>query len=79
MVLMSAGNVDAVRLRPWNSTMKEISMKIEGDLVDISKLCDFADIEQIKKIYKVKEPELSVGTLEDALLCRMASKEFVTF
>merc|ERR1712004_58669 len=66
-----------VEISDGPSRMDEIQSRIKGDMTtDVSSL---ADEPRIKKVYKIKEDESKVGTLVDAILCRMACKEFVNF
>ena len=54
---------------------------IKGDMEDVTQcpLPDLFDIEEIKKVYKIKEEELIVGTLLEAVINRMSTKHIVAF
>lgn len=40
---------------------------------------DMFDVEEVKKVYKIKEEELIVGSLLDAVVNRMSTKHIVAF
>ena len=54
---------------------------IKGDMEDVtqSPLPDMFDVEEIKKVYKIREEELIVGTLLEAVVNRMSTKHIVAF
>jgi hypothetical protein len=54
---------------------------IKGDMEDVTQcsLPDLFDIEEIKKVYKIKEEELIVGTLLEAVINRMSTKHIAAF
>ena len=58
-----------------------VKESIKGDLKDLSEIhsSGLSKIDDIKKIYKIKEEELKVGTLLEAVVNRMSSKEIMTF
>ena len=59
--------------------LKEVRALIQGDEVSIDKLSDLTDVAEVKKMYKVKDLELNVGTLTEAVVARMVTKDFVSF
>lgn len=61
------------------STMSDIVKVIQGDQICSDELEKLGNKEQILKIYKITEAELRIGSLQDAVICRIASKDFVTF
>jgi len=71
--------VICVTLDETNSQLVKESIK--GDLRDLSEIhsSGLSQIDDIKKIYKIKEEELKVGTLLEAVVNRMSSKEIMTF
>lgn len=60
-------------------TISQVAKHVQGEMVNLSRLQYLSDVNKIKKIYKVQESELRVSTLLDAVVGRMASKEFVSF
>ncbi|KAK2143482.1 hypothetical protein LSH36_838g01010 [Paralvinella palmiformis] len=60
-------------------TLSTLCSRIQGENIPLSRLKEFTDVGLIKKVYKVTDEELNVGTLLEAAVGRMASKEFVTF
>ncbi|EIE26026.1 hypothetical protein COCSUDRAFT_61019 [Coccomyxa subellipsoidea C-169] len=46
---------------------------VEGDPVDLDALSSLADMATVKKIYKIAPPELEVGSVADAICCRIAA------
>ena len=58
---------------------EELEQIVEGDSVDITNLDEICDEKEVKKIYKVKDEELTVGSLLDAVINRISTKEIVTF
>lgn len=65
--------------KPEESKFTEICDLVQGELVEIGKLTDMADEKLIKKLYKVTDLELTVGSLVEAVVGRMASKDFITY
>ena len=61
------------------STMDSITQAVEGETRSMDELKDVMDIALIKKLYKVTEEELTIGSLDEAVVCRIASKDFVSF
>ena len=64
-----------------NSNVDVVCDAIKGDMFDVtqSPLPDLSDIDEIKKVYKIKEEELMVGTLLEAVINRMSTKHIVAF
>ncbi|CAH1783607.1 unnamed protein product, partial [Owenia fusiformis] len=52
---------------------------IDGTRIDIDEISNYTNETSIKKTYKVTEPELHIGTLLDAVLTRMATKNIISF
>ena len=61
------------------SAMSDITAMVNGECITLDKLPDFTNEADVIKAYKVKEPELKIGTLEEAVAARMASKDFVSY
>ena len=57
--------------------IEDVKKSVKGDLLDISQLSELTDSDEIKKVYKIKDAELLVGTLLDAVVNRISCKEFV--
>ena len=58
--------------------MAEVCKQVDGDPMELTSLKDISSEVDIKKVYKIKELELTVGTLVEAVVARMASKDFIT-
>ena len=61
------------------SALDELKSRVSGTEVEISQLPSMRNEEEIKKLYKVTEEELEIGTLTDAVVSRMATKSFVSY
>lgn len=61
-----------------DTTMNLIQSKVQGTQIPLAEVKQFTDEKLVKKLYKVTDQELSVGSLTDALVSKVASKEFVT-
>jgi len=57
----------------------EMCDKVCGEHVPLDRLGEFAQPARIQKLYKVSEAELTVGSLVDAVVMRIAAKDFITF
>ncbi|CAB4008303.1 Hypothetical predicted protein, partial [Paramuricea clavata] len=55
--------------------MKSIIPLIKGEQVLLTKLQSITDENKIKKIYKIPESELTCGSLTDAVVTRIATKD----
>eukprot|EP00057_Strongylocentrotus_purpuratus_P030809 XP_782762.2 PREDICTED: EKC/KEOPS complex subunit Tprkb [Strongylocentrotus purpuratus] len=60
---------------PDQTKLKSIAAKIEGVCVPLAQLSTHTDEIMIKKKYSISKAELSVGSLEDAVICKMASSD----
>jgi len=58
---------------------KELESVVQGELTDIAGIQDICNEKEIKKIYKIKEEELKVGSLLEAVINRISTKEIVAF
>lgn len=56
-----------------------ITSLVRGERRDLSEIAELSDEKEIKKVYKIKEQELKVGTLLEAVINRISTKECVTF
>ncbi|XP_053377401.1 EKC/KEOPS complex subunit TPRKB-like [Mercenaria mercenaria] len=61
-----------------DATMNLIQSKIQGTQIPLTDVKQFTDEKLVKKLYKVTDTELSSCSLTDALVSKIASKEFVT-
>ncbi|XP_051911174.1 EKC/KEOPS complex subunit TPRKB [Hippocampus zosterae] len=55
--------------------ISEILTKVDGVQIPVDDLSSISDLEKIKKLYKVGPREEQCGTLLDAVVCRMATKD----
>ncbi|KAK3585840.1 hypothetical protein CHS0354_038365 [Potamilus streckersoni] len=61
-----------------NSKLNALQQLIKGRQLPLSDLHSTADTSAIKKIYKIRDEELEVCSLLDAVVTRISSKEIVT-
>lgn len=61
------------------SSMADLCQKVTGDLVPLSTLKDYTNAELIKKTYKTTDAELRIGSLLDAVITRISTKDLVSF
>lgn len=52
---------------------------IKGELVNLYNELDSCNHEEVKKFYKIKDVELLVGSLLDAIIVRITTKELVSW
>ncbi|KAM9846158.1 EKC/KEOPS complex subunit TPRKB [Aulostomus maculatus] len=55
--------------------LSDVSAKVDGRQVPVEDVSSLSDIAKIKKLYKVTLQEEACGTLLDAVVCRMATKD----
>ncbi|XP_057711593.1 EKC/KEOPS complex subunit TPRKB isoform X2 [Corythoichthys intestinalis] len=53
----------------------DIATKVDGLQIPVDEMCSLSNFEKIKKLYKVTPQEEKCGTLQDAVICRMATKD----
>lgn len=53
----------------------DIISKVDGQQIDVDQVSELTDAAQIKKLYKVAPLEERCGSLLDAVVCRMATKD----
>ncbi|XP_077565586.1 EKC/KEOPS complex subunit TPRKB [Stigmatopora nigra] len=53
----------------------DITTKVDGLQIPVDEMTSFSNVEKIKKLYKVTPEEEECGTLQDAIICRMAIKD----
>lgn len=59
------------------SMLEEILGSIKGERVPISRIQEFADVNLVKKIYKIEKDELRVSSLINAIVSRISCKDFM--
>ncbi|XP_016147271.1 EKC/KEOPS complex subunit Tprkb-like [Sinocyclocheilus grahami] len=52
-----------------------IISKVDGQQITVDRVSDLNDVAKIKKLYKVAPQEEKCGSLLDAVVCRMATKD----
>ncbi|KAM7378058.1 hypothetical protein PAMA_013114 [Pampus argenteus] len=55
--------------------LSDIAAKVDGRQVPVEDISSLSDAAKIKKLYKVTPQEETCGTLLDAVVCRMATKD----
>uniref|UniRef100_I3JU00 EKC/KEOPS complex subunit TPRKB n=3 Tax=Oreochromis niloticus TaxID=8128 RepID=I3JU00_ORENI len=58
--------------------VSDIAARVEGRQVPVEELSSLSDHTKIKKLYKVTPQEEKCGSLLDAVVCRMATKDVMT-
>lgn len=59
------------------SQMSQVQSLVQGKQVDLKELESFANIDALKKLYKISDLELGIGSLGDAIVSRIASKDYI--
>ncbi|XP_071111032.1 EKC/KEOPS complex subunit TPRKB-like [Haliotis cracherodii] len=57
------------------STLATVTDKVQGKLVDVTEVGELTDTDMVKKVYKLTEQELTVGSPLDSITTRIAAKE----
>ncbi|KAK3163851.1 hypothetical protein QOZ80_1AG0009160 [Eleusine coracana subsp. coracana] len=65
----------AARFDASDEEMKEVEKLISGAEIDLAELETRANQAQILKHYKITPQELSISTLADAIVCRIAARD----
>lgn len=55
--------------------LKKLSSAIKGEQVGVEELSSLAEITKLREIYKINDDELEVGTLVDAIVCRIGARD----
>ncbi|XP_026119827.1 EKC/KEOPS complex subunit TPRKB [Carassius auratus] len=55
--------------------INDIILKVDGQQIAVDRVSDLTDVAKIKKLYKVAPLEEKCGSLLDAVVCRMATKD----
>ncbi|GAB4858641.1 hypothetical protein Ancab_010114 [Ancistrocladus abbreviatus] len=65
----------AARFNASNDEMKAIEKLVAGKEIDLEELKERANPAQIQKHYKISGLELGIGSLADAITCRIAARD----
>jgi EKC/KEOPS complex subunit CGI121/TPRKB len=71
---------DHLLIARFNATPEEIETiktKVQGDVVALEELPSLINVELIRKYYKVLDQELVVGSLVDAMMNRIGSRDMM--
>ncbi|XP_028256632.1 EKC/KEOPS complex subunit TPRKB [Parambassis ranga] len=55
--------------------LSDITTRVDGRQIPVEDVSSLSDIEKIKKLYKITPQEEKCGSLLDAVVCRMATKD----
>ncbi|KAM9312779.1 EKC/KEOPS complex subunit TPRKB [Gastrophryne carolinensis] len=61
--------------KAWNP--EEIPSHVDGQQVSLAELPQLTDLTKVRKIYKITTAEEKIGSVLDAVLCRMAVKDIL--
>ena len=61
------------------SEIEKIKTLIQGDEINISELSQLSNENIIKKMYKITDLELTIATLSEAVVSRIATKHFINY
>uniref|UniRef100_A0A3Q3QE98 EKC/KEOPS complex subunit TPRKB n=1 Tax=Monopterus albus TaxID=43700 RepID=A0A3Q3QE98_MONAL len=64
-----------VHSRDESQLLSDIAAKVDGLQIPVEDVSLLSDLAKIKKLYKVTPQEEKCGTLLDAVVCRMATKD----
>ncbi|CAO2816678.1 unnamed protein product [Amaranthus hypochondriacus] len=68
-------NILAACFNASSDEMKAIREIVKGKEIDLNELAGRANQAQIQKHYKIPSPELAVGSIADAITCRIAARD----
>ncbi|KAG5845834.1 EKC/KEOPS complex subunit TPRKB isoform X1 [Anguilla rostrata] len=71
----SAVQVVLVHADAEQNNMDDILSKVDGQQISVHHISSLSNIAKIKKLYKVSPQEELCGSLLDAVICRMATKD----
>ncbi|NP_001279245.1 EKC/KEOPS complex subunit TPRKB isoform X1 [Callorhinchus milii] len=57
------------------TNLEEIINQVKGQQVSVQDISTMTDVAKVKKLYKVSPAEENIGTLLDAIICRMSVKD----
>ncbi|KAK3871843.1 hypothetical protein Pcinc_009301 [Petrolisthes cinctipes] len=58
--------------------MEKLMTQIKGQVTDLIHLSSLTDEKRVRELYKIPDPELTVSSLSEAVVSRVACKEFFT-
>ncbi|KAM4615091.1 LOW QUALITY PROTEIN: EKC/KEOPS complex subunit TPRKB [Polymixia lowei] len=64
-----------VHTKDESQLLTDITTKVDGQQIPVEEISALSDSTKIKKLYKVTSQEEKCGTLLDAVVCRMATKD----
>ncbi|XP_022605412.1 EKC/KEOPS complex subunit TPRKB [Seriola dumerili] len=67
--------VVVVHNKDESELLADITAKVEGRQIPVEDVSSLSDSAKIKKLYKITPQEEKCGTLLDAVVCRMATKD----
>ncbi|XP_073695033.1 EKC/KEOPS complex subunit TPRKB [Garra rufa] len=73
----SAVHIVLVHNKDEPLNIDEIISKVDGQQIAVDRVSELTDVAKIKKLYKVAPQEEKCGSLLDAVVCRMATKDVV--
>ncbi|XP_061108979.1 EKC/KEOPS complex subunit TPRKB isoform X2 [Conger conger] len=73
--LSPTNNVVLVHADGERNNMDDIQSKVDGQQIPVHRVSSLSNIAKIKKLYKVTPQEELCGSLLDAVVCRMATKD----
>lgn len=71
----SAVHIVLVHNKEENLNVDDIISKVDGQQIPVDQVSELMDAAKIKKLYKVAPQEEKCGSLLDAVVCRMATKD----
>ncbi|KAL1276051.1 hypothetical protein QQF64_035674 [Cirrhinus molitorella] len=73
----SAVHIVLVHNKDETLNIDDIISKVDGQQIAVDQVSVLTDVAKIKKLYKVAPQEEKCGSLLDAVVCRMATKDVV--
>ncbi|XP_048012096.1 EKC/KEOPS complex subunit TPRKB [Megalobrama amblycephala] len=71
----SAVHIVLVHNKEETLNIDDIISKVDGQQIAVDQVSDLTDAAKVKKLYKVAPQEEKCGSLLDAVVCRMATKD----
>ncbi|KTF75913.1 hypothetical protein cypCar_00025329 [Cyprinus carpio] len=71
----SAVHIVLIHNKDETLNIEDIIEKVDGQQMAVDRVSDLTDVAKIKKLYKVAPQEEKCGSLLDAVVCRMATKD----
>ncbi|CAJ0587322.1 unnamed protein product, partial [Mesorhabditis spiculigera] len=60
------------------SKMKKLAKQIKGQAVHLNFLRNVANLKLIKRIYKINDPSITLENIDEEILTRLVSKEYIS-